>query len=45
MGKMAVGGAMGFMLGAGMMMTPAGRSMRREMRRTACMMKRWLRSM
>ena len=39
MGKLAMG-AMGFMLGAGMMMTPAGRNIRRKMN-TA---KKWMKN-
>ena len=39
MGKMAMG-AMGFMLGAGMMMMPAGRVIRRKV----SMAKRWMKN-
>jgi len=45
MTKFAVGSAMGFMLGAGLMMTPSGRMLRRDMRHKAAMVKRWLRTM
>ena len=45
MSRFAMGSAMGFMLGAGLMMAPAGREIRRDMRHAAYRMRRWLRSM
>lgn len=45
MTKFTIGGAMGFMLGAGLMMSSAGRTLRRDMKRKACMMRRWMRTM
>lgn len=44
MGKLAVGSAMGFMLGAGLMMMPAGMQLRRDMKRKKNAMKRWAKS-
>lgn len=41
MGKFAVGGAMGFMLGAGLMMMPAGVQLKRDIRRKTNTVKRW----
>lgn len=45
MSRFALGGAMGFMLGAGLMMAPAGREIRRDVRHAAAKMRRWVRSM
>lgn len=45
MTKFVMGSAMGFMLGAGMMMMPAGRTIKRDVKRGASMVKRWMRSM
>ncbi len=43
--KLMMGTMVGFAVGMGMMMTPAGRSIRRDVHRGACAMKRWLRTM
>lgn len=43
--KFAIGGAMGFMLGAGLMMAPAGKELRRDARRMAGKMRRMMRNM
>ena len=43
--KFAMGGAMGFMLGAGLMLAPAGRGLRRDARRMAGKMRRMMRTM
>ena len=45
MSRFAMGSAMGFMLGAGLMMTSSGRELRREMRHMAGKMRRWIRTM
>ena len=45
MNRFMTGGAMGFMLGAGMMMMPGTKALRRDMMRAADKMKRWMRSM
>ncbi|MGN0778276.1 MAG: hypothetical protein ACI4MJ_03935 [Aristaeellaceae bacterium] len=45
MTRFAMGSAMGFMLGAGLMMMPAGRAIRRDAKHAVCKMRRWLRSM
>lgn len=45
MTKFAFGSAMGFMLGAGLMMSPSGRMLRRDVRHKMSMVKRWLRAM
>ncbi len=45
MTKFAVGSAMGFMVGAGLMMMPAGRAMRRDAKRKVGMVKKWLKTM
>lgn len=43
--KFAVGSAMGFMVGAGLMMMPAGRAVRRDAKKKVGMVKKWLKSM
>ena len=45
MTRFAVGSAMGFMLGAGLMMTPSGRMLRRDIRHKMGQVKKWLRTM
>ena len=45
MNRFALGGMMGFALGAGLMMMPAGRSIRRDMKRKLQMAKKWAKSM
>lgn len=45
MSRFAIGSAMGFMLGAGMMMMPAGKEIRRDVRYMAGKMRRWMRNM
>ena len=45
MSRFAMGSAMGFMLGAGLMMMPAGRAIRRDMKRKLQMAKKWAKSM
>lgn len=45
MGKFAVGSAMGFMLGASLMMMPAGMQIKRDLKRRKNMMKHWIKSM
>lgn len=45
MSKFALGGAMGFALGAGLMMAPAGREIRRDVRHAMGKMRRWIRNM
>lgn len=45
MTKFAFGSAMGFMVGAGLMMMPAGRVVRRDAKRKVNLVKKWLKSM
>ena len=45
MSRFAMGSAMGFMLGAGLLMMPAGRALRRDAKHAAGKVRRWLRSM
>ena len=45
MNRFALGGMMGFALGAGLMMMPAGRALRRDAKHAAGKVRRWLRSM
>lgn len=45
MGKFAVGSAMGFMLGASLMMMPAGMQLKRDLKRKKNAMKHWIKSM
>ena len=44
MSKFAMGSAMGFMLGAGLMMSSASGRIRRKVKHEAYKMKRWLRN-
>ena len=44
MTKFAVGSAMGMLLGAGLMMMPVGKELRRDARKTAVKVKRWMKS-
>jgi len=45
MNKFVMGSAMGFMLGAGLMMAPGSGRMRRDMYRTFCKARRYLQQM
>lgn len=45
MSKFVMGSAMGFMLGAGLMMTPGSSRMRRDMYRSLCKVRRMLAQM
>ncbi|MBR4082573.1 MAG: hypothetical protein IKK21_12385 [Clostridia bacterium] len=45
MSKFVMGSAMGFMLGAGLMMAPGNSRMRRDMYRSLCKVKRMLAQM
>ena len=45
MGKFAIGSAMGFMLGASLMMMPAGTQLKRDLKRKKNAMKHWIKSM
>ena len=45
MGRFVMGGAMGFMLGAGLMMAPGSGRMRRDVYRTLCKARRLLQQM
>lgn len=45
MGKFAIGSMMGFMMGAGLMMMPAGNVIRRDMKKKKNAMKHWIRTM
>lgn len=45
MSKFAIGSAMGFMLGAGLMMMPCGEQLRRDMTRKTHCMKRMLKKL
>lgn len=44
-GSMVIGSAVGFMLGAGMMMTPAGSMLGRDVKRKTGMVKRMMKHM
>lgn len=43
--RFALGGMMGFALGAGLMMMPAGRAISRDMKRKMQAAKKWVKSM
>lgn len=45
MNKFAMGSAMGFMLGAGMMLMPVGGQLRRDVKRKTNMVKRMLKKL
>ena len=45
MSRFMIGSAMGFMLGAGLMMAPGAGRMRRDMRRTLCKARKYLQQM
>ena len=45
MNRFAMGGMMGFALGAGLMMMPAGRAIRRDVKRKLQTAKKWVKSM
>lgn len=45
MTRFALGSAMGFALGAGLLMAPAGREIRRDVRYAMGKMRRWIRRM
>ena len=42
---MAAGGLLGLTVGAGLMMMPAGRAIRRDMKRKLQMARKWVKSM
>ena len=45
MNRFALGGMMGFALGAGLMMMPAGRAISRDVKRKLQTAKKWVKSM
>lgn len=45
MSRFVMGGAMGFMLGAGLMLAPGAGRMRRDMQRALCKARRYLQQM